>query len=372
VPDAGRIRSAVERVVSANTWNRRVALVRAIPEDFGKAHLQQVYAAIAEAIYVPKLAPDFAYVHWRDDYELAVVQRAYDAAHALTSGFGKVDAESLTVAIESAPTTLRIFRLLTGLTTQEFAATTSMIAPTIGGDALSNSAIKAIENGGATSRPAARVAASVVDLILRGEIYKARAGSLRSRTQKPDTANGWETVRTYAKDGVPFPVFLHQRYYGGAFRQILDATSGKRGGLLEDAVAALFASAGVGFVRTGPSTQKVISSRFGLTVRPAPDFVIHDQSGTLRAILECKQANDGGTARDKAARYSALRSEAMRLGGVPVFAVLAGLGWRRTADTLGPVIRDTDGRVFTMQTLPEMMTVEPLSTLAARVHDRSR
>ncbi len=30
--------------------------------------------------------------------------------------------------------------------------------------------------------------------------------------------------------------------------------------------------------------------------------MVHDKEGTLRAILECKQANDGGTARDKAAR----------------------------------------------------------------------
>ncbi len=119
----------------------------------------------------------------------------------------------------------------------------------------------------------------------------------------------------------------------------------------------------VTFVRTGPSTQKLISSRFGLTVRPAPDFVIHDHGGSIRAILECKQANDGGTARDKAARYGTLRGEAARLGGLPVFAVLAGLGWRRTADTLGPVVRDTDGRVFTMETLPEMMGVDPLSNL---------
>jgi hypothetical protein len=48
---------------------------------------------------------------------------------------------------------------------------------------------------------------------------------------------------------------------------------------------------------------------------------------------------------------------------VPVFAVLACLGWRRTADTLGPVVRDTDGRVFTIRTLEAMMTVEPFGGL---------
>ena len=43
--------------------------------------------------------------------------------------------------------------------------------------------------------------------------------------------------------------------------------------------------------------------------------------------------------------------------------VLAGLGWRRTQDALGPAVRDSDGRVFTVQTLPGMMTVEPFPGL---------
>ncbi len=363
---ASRVEAVVGKVSAAETWNRRIALIREIPEEFGKARHQQVYAAVAEAAYVPKLAPDFAYIHWRDEYELPIIERAYDKAFALTKGFVDVDVESLSRTIKLEPTTLRIFRLLTGLTTQEFAATTSIVAPSFDSAPLSNGALKSLESGKVASAVMAKISATVVDQIMRGEIYKRQGGYLRSKIQKPDTTAGWGTVRTYAQKGVPFPVFLHQRYYGGAFRQLLDATSGKRGDLLEDAVEKLFAAKGVQFLRTGPSTQRVVSTRFGLTVKPTPDFVVHDNGGSLRAILECKHANDGGTARDKAARYSTLRNEAMRLGGVPVFAVLAGLGWRRTADTLGPVVRDTDGRVFTMQTLPEMMEVEPFPALSAK------
>jgi hypothetical protein len=159
---------------------------------------------------------------------------------------------------------------------------------------------------------------------------------------------------------------LHQRHYGGAFRQLLDATSSKRGDLLEQAVEDLFTENGLNFMRTGPSNHALIADKFGLTVKPAPDFLVQDALGNLKAILECKQANDGGTARDKAARFATLRSESIRLGGVPLFAVLAGLGWRRTADTLGPVVRDTDGRVFTVQTLVDMMNVEPFSSLRSQ------
>jgi hypothetical protein len=164
-------------------------------------------------------------------------------------------------------------------------------------------------------------------------------------------------------DGVPLSVFLHQRLYGGAFRQLLDATSTERGDILEDAVAELFTGSQIPSVRTGSNNQEEIASRFGITVKPAPDFVVFDQTNTLRAMLECKGANDGGTARDKAARFRGLRVEAARLGGIPLFAVLAGLGWTRTADALGPVVRDTDGRVFTIPTLLEMLSVQPFPAI---------
>ena len=118
------------------------------------------------------------------------------------------------------------------------------------------------------------------------------------------------------------------------------------------------------FIRTGTHNQAAIEERFGLTVRPAPDFVIFDnRNDQLRAILECKGASDGGTARDKAARFARLRAEGQRLGGVPIFAVLAGIGWRRTTDALGPVVRDTDGRVFTLATLPKILETEPVPGL---------
>lgn len=358
------ITAAVSEISSAETWNKRVTLIRKIPEEFGKAQHQEIYAAIAEATYVSQLAPDFAYIHWRDEYELPKIEHAYNRAHALTRAFVDVGVASLASTISAEPVTVRIFRLLLGFTTQEFAASTAITAAQLDGKPLSNGALKAMENGRPATPKAAMIAAAVVDQAMRGELFAKRDdGDIRSKISKPDTADGWLTVQNYAAKNVPFPVFLHQRHYGGAFRQLLDATSSKRGDILEDVVEEMFAANGILFVRTGPSNQMIISNKFGLTVKPAPDFLVHDAGGSLKAILECKQANDGGTARDKASRFLGLRIEAMRLGGIPVFAILAGLGWRRTADTLGPVVRDTDGRVFTVQTLDEMLTVDPFPSL---------
>lgn len=355
--------TTIDAIVGAQNWNARVNLIRGIPQTHGSSQTQAIYAAVAAQVYVPYLAPDFAYVHWREEYELLAIEKAYNSASALTSGFSNVDAATLAAAIQADPSTVRIFRLLLGFTTQEFAVSTVVTAEPLGLKALSNSKIKSMEAGKPTSDKAARVAAAVVDQTMRGILFAAPEGEIRSKLDKPDTSGGWETVRQFAGGGVPLPVFLHQRHYGGAFRQLLDATSGQRGDILEDAVEDLFTANKISFIRTGPSNHAVIEQKFGLTVKPAPDFLVEDAHGTLRAILECKQANDGGTARDKASRFTNLRNESLRLGGVPVFAVLAGLGWRRTADTLGPVVRETDGRVFTLQTLDQMMEVDPFPTL---------
>jgi hypothetical protein len=350
------------KAVEQASWPTRVALIRAIPENFGTAQQPSVYAAIAAQVYVPNLKPDFGYVPWRDEYELAPIEASYRAAHDLTKGFTLTDVPSIAAAIEASPIALHAFRLFLGFTRQEFAAATKIIAddrrPEVG-----VGRVKSIESGAPVRHEIALTCATVIDAAMSKTLFPPGGPRVRSKIEKPDTMAGWESVQQYAREGVPLAVFLHQRHYGGAFRQMLDATSTKRGDVIEDAVEELFIAHSVPFLRTGSDNQEEIARRFSLTVRPAPDFALFDANGTLRAILECKGANDGGTARDKAARFRSLRAEAARLGGVPVFAVLSGLGWKRTGDALGPVVRDTDGRVFTMANLHEIMAVDPLPQL---------
>lgn len=322
-----------------------------------------VYAAIAETVYVPSLTPDFGYVHWRPEYDSDAIKEAYDEADGATAGFTNVARDQLADAIRDHPRSLRIFRLLLGLTGGEFAEATGLIA-TPGPAAISKGNVGTIEAGTRPSVAAAEACAAVIDEMMAGLLFPLGTGSLRSKIEKPDTLNGWDSVRAYAAGGVPFSMFLHQRAYGGAFRQLLDATSNQRGDVLELPVEELFKANGIPYVRTGSHNQAEIEARFNLTVRPAPDFVVYDtHTDAPRALLECKAANDGGTARDKAARFARLRTEANRLGGIPLFAILGGIGWRRTNDALGPVVRDTDGRVFTIATLPEMLTTEPMPAL---------
>jgi hypothetical protein len=311
-----QVTATINDISSAESWNRRVALIRQIPERFGLARHTEVYAAVAEAVYVAELAPDFAYLHWRPEYELPAIERAYTKAVALTRTFQETDASSLERAIAAEPETLRVFRLFLGFTTQEFAVSTIDPAAELGVKPLSNGRVKAIEAGrrgrGDAMPVAAAVAAVVIHKAMRSELFPHPSGDLRNKISKPDTVDGWNTIRKYATENVPFPVFLHQRHYGGAFRQLLDATSGRRGGILEDAVRELFTNRKVPLIRTGQRTKAMIAEKFGITVTPAPDFVIHDEIGALRAFLECKQGKrwrhgqrQGGEVCDLEARRNA-------------------------------------------------------------------
>lgn len=44
---------------------------------------------------MPDLVPDFAYVHWREQYELPLIERAYDKAASLTNTFQDIGAGAL-------------------------------------------------------------------------------------------------------------------------------------------------------------------------------------------------------------------------------------------------------------------------------------
>lgn len=354
----------VQLIADATSWDDRVARVRQVPQRHGTDEHAAIYADVAQQVYVPHLAPDFAYIHESEFYELPYFTEAYEKAAQATDGFTVVDATHLASVIKAAPTTLLVFRTIIGLTKTEFAASTTLVAEPLDLRPISASKVDTMEKrGSATTDEQANVVAMTIDQIMSGTLFGAPEGELKKKQRKPDTMDGWPTATTFAAGGVPYSTFLHQRHYGGAFRQVLDATSEKRGNLIEDAVEELFVAHGIPFIRTGSHNQAEIEGRFEVAVRPAPDFVVYDDSDALRGLLECKGANDGGTARDKALRFKTLRDESIRLGGVPLLAVLGGLGWNRVNDTLGPVVRDCDGRVFTVANLPEMLTVQPFPTL---------
>jgi hypothetical protein len=358
------VEETVEYIVTASSWDERVSRIRSVPARHGTDDIPLIHALVARRLYVPHLAPDYAYIPDADFYGEAHFIAAYDLASMGTNRFRDVTAERLTAVLAKHPMSLLVFRTITGLTKGEFAATTTLVAEIVGGTATSVGKIDSMERDGSrvTTKQARIIAETVVRLMDRS-LFGDAPPDWRVKQDKPDTAEGWSTVQHFASGGVPYSLFLHQRHYGGAWRQVLDATSVTRGDIIEDAVEAVFQDNGVPYVRTGSQNQAEISRRFSIQVNPAPDFVVFDKSDTLRAMLECKGANDGGTARDKALRFERLRAESIRLGGIPLVAVLGGLGWTRVNDTLGPVVRDCDGRVYSVANIDEIMLVSPFPSL---------
>ena len=358
-----RIEETVRTIIDAADWNHRVEAVRRIPERHGKQEQQAVYSAVADKLYRPHLSANFAFVPRREHYELETFSRAYERVAEATDRFRKVDFAELAVLLEEHPETLVVFRTIVGYTPKELAVATREVGKGKGARGVGEARIKSIERGGRVGEGSAKILAGTIDRLVSRQMWGAAPDGLRTKLDKVDTADGWESVRRLAAEGVPYDVFLHQRHMGGAFRQLLDAASEERGEMLEIAVRTLFEEHGVPFLQTGSHDQGEIAERFNLTMSPAPDFVVFEPPNGLRAMLECKLTNDGGTARDKASRFDTLRKEGVRLGGVPVFALLDGLGWERINDALAPVVAHCDGRVFTLDTLPEMLETQPFPRL---------
>jgi hypothetical protein len=290
------IGETVFKAVHAPTWNDRVAQIRLVPQKHGTGEHSAIYAAIAREAYVSHLTADFAYIHDAPFYDQPYFQAVYGAAHSATKGFMETDEDRLTIVIQENPRTLLVFRTITGLTKDEFAYSTALAGEAIGLQPISASKVDSMERKGSTTTEAqARVAAHTLTEIINGTLFGAPGLGLHSKQEKPDTEHGWGSVQEFAARNVPFSLFLHQRHYGGAFRQVLDATSSKRGNLIEDAVESLFSENGIPYIRTGAHNQSEIADRFEVRVTPAPDFVVYDNSGALRAMLECKGANDGGS-----------------------------------------------------------------------------
>lgn len=365
------IDDTIRSILDAPSWAQRIAQIRLVPQRHGTGEHNTIYAAVARQLYMPHLAPDFAYIHNSDFYDPPHFFEAYDEANRLTDGFSRNTEADIAHTITECPRTLLVFRTLLGLTKDEFAHASLLASASIAAQPLSSSQIDNLERSDlaprartARAQSQAEIAAKTIAMAMNHELFGDAPPGLRSKQQKPDTEDGWNTVRKFASDGVPLKVFLHQRHYGGAFRQVLDATSTLRGDLIEDAVQDLFTKNGIPFIRTGSHNQAEIATRFEVSVTPAPDFVVFDRSDdSLKAMLECKGTNNGGTARDKALRFARLRAESTRLNGVPLMGVLGGIGWARINDALAPVVRDTDGRVFTLSTLSDMLEVQPFPSL---------
>ena len=164
------IAATVAAIAAAPTWDDRVRLLRQVPESYGAAQHAAVYAAVAELVYKPHLAAMVAHVPWREDYELAPFQEAYQDAIEQTEGFTKVREQQLRDALLQAPRSLRVFRMLLGYTADELgiAVTAHMAEQGSPQQQIGKGRILGVEAGRPPSEALATALAEVINRLVTG------------------------------------------------------------------------------------------------------------------------------------------------------------------------------------------------------------
>lgn len=178
------------------------------------------------------------------------------------------------------------------------------------------------------------------------------------RLDKIDTKEGLDSVRYAAEQHIPYAVLLYERYLGRSFAGHRDAVSELVGDVMENAIEDVLAAARIPFRKTRRAERVPGFDQ-------APDFFTPDELAPA-VIIEAKITGDDGTARDKVSRI--LRLATMRddreRAGKPAFEVVAcidgrGFGVRR--EDIGQLITATHGKVFTANTLHDLIKYTRLS-----------
>ena len=189
------------------------------------------------------------------------------------------------------------------------------------------------------------------------------------RLDKIDTKEGLDSVRYVAEHHVPYAVLLYERYLGRPFASHRDGVSELVGDVMENAIEDVLSQAGV------PSRKTKRAERVP-GFEQAPDFFIPDELDPS-VIIEAKITGDDGTARDKVSRIlrlAAMRDEREREGR-PTFEVVAcidgrGFGVRR--EDMSQMIAATRGKVFTANTLNDLVANTRISEFLPRPTEVTR
>lgn len=359
-------RAAIAAAGSAPLQTTRHQAVTIVLSKTG-ADAETARALLAES-YLTPTQPSFHLIPRGD----AMASEAdFAAAYAIlaeeTSGFADVTAGSIANALRRDPATLAPLRMIVGFTHNELGVAISLVDPTltVTGNRLKGFERRprpATENAGRSALIEA-IAATVVALMERTilSVPEASADVFHSKLDKSDTRDGWGGVQRDANDGVPYWTLLYQRYVGGVWRQVQDAYSEVKGdAILEHPLMALLEREEIPFHHSGRGASGAAETAQLFGISPGPDFLLPEKSPTV--VIESKVVEDGGSARDKAARIRSLATAASQRGLVPC-AVVDGKGWRERPAALVEVILATSGRTFSLNTLEQLLGVPEIAAL---------
>lgn len=159
---------------------------------------------------------------------------------------------------------------------------------------------------------------------------------------------GWAAVEAWRTQGIPYATLLAQRVEGGPWRRHRDRTGGKYSHVLADALCDLLDEAGVTYHRTkncgGDLTRQETEALVKGSKEQAALLIMRGDEP--RAVVAISVANDGGSAAKSGARLKTLPERV----SVPVYGLVAGLGWQERNET-ATLARALNGRLFSDRNL---------------------
>lgn len=214
--------------------------------------------------------------------------------------------------------------------------------------------------GGLSALTVGRVTAllqAACNALAEGAVDTSQDGMIH-RLDKIDTKEGLDSIRYVSENHVPYAVLLYERYLGRPFASHRDGVSELVGDVMENAIEDLLSAARVPFRKT-KRAERVPG--FG----QAPDFFTPDEIDPT-VIIEAKITGDDGTARDKVSRIlrlAAMRDEREREGrkAFEVVACIDGRGFGVRREDMGQMITATRGKVFTANSLKDLIEHTRLS-----------
>jgi hypothetical protein len=283
---------------------------------------------------------------------------AYEVLKRGTHGFSRMEPPCVMDAVRHDALSLVVLRTILGFSPPELAHVASErtnlripqgYARSIDRDARENRRLLDSCTDLKCERIAAMVAAGC-KLISEG-IDDSPEGMIH-RLDKADTRKGEESVQHLADHGVPYAMLLYERFLGRPFASHRDSVSGIIGDVMEDAVEAQLRKHRVSFRRT--QHAETIEG-----FDQVPDFIIPDEWNP-RVVIEAKSAEDDGTARDKVTRIQHLATisrnrQAQGLNPFQVVACIDGRGFGVRREDMRKLLKATEGKVFTLDTLEHLV-----------------
>lgn len=284
--------------------------------------------------------------------DYATFEKGYQALKRATNGFTTVTTGSVEAAVVSAPVAFIVFRAILGFTPPEWAYVTTERTGIRVDQGAARAMDRSIRLKPLTPRP---LGTTLADLRLRAMIQAGvetlmtgvgpQNYAVLHRLDKVDTKEGIKSLQPIADLGVPYAVLLYERFLGRPFASHRDAVSERVGEIVEGAIKDVLTEAKVSFRETKRAERITGFDQ-------APDFIIPDEFNPV-ALIEAKLTEDDGTARDKVSRVQRLRTlRDQSHKDYDVIACIAGRGFKVRREDMRRLLQATDGKVFTLATMP--------------------